>query len=1632
MRGVSRTIRSGRADADESRSGTFALRCVIRSALRVALASGTVLSVWAGESLAQDAAKPNQPGNVPVLLGANPVVARRANPDESVVGRDALVRVGELSKSGNTSEALRVLQQTLETEGDLLLASALDPNLFIPVRRVVHAILRADSSLFERYRETMEPAAREALKAGQIDRVERDYFVTSAGLVATLDVAERELRAGRFESARLRLSDAGEHPDLVGSGETAKPFIARRVALAVETARYLVGQEPARRAELQAWCEAMRGEGKSGAEALKDVFEPPRLARQIGTDTLGANPSIDPATVAAEPIQTVKLGGQGVPLEGEDLEPLVDENGIGIDPIPGASGSGGAMPWVMPASADGMVFVNDGQTLRAFDSVTLSEMWSSPIDPTDVTLRSRRRRGNDFGQFNSGIGQRYGPDDAATVSVRGGVAVAVGGYPTNGDRSGDGRVRAFGVADGQELWAVDVRELDQRLLGGSVRGNVVIDGDTAVVAVRRPGVFRRITALYLVGLDLFTGEMKWLRQVGNAGTQMWGRISERSEGSVLYRGVVYRGDEMGVFGAYEAQTGRPRWVRVSANVPKQENMWGFVNGSESEPPATMVMPVVTPAEPSDESGGAGRGPEIVYLESMAGGLQRFNAETGGLLSRFSGDKVADAQYVVRIGDRLALPGRSGIAFLRTRFSFSDAPELIAYPKDMATGRCTAIGDELAVPMAGTVVLIDPKDPAKRREVPIERSGNLVVSVDGSGDGARLLSVDRSGISAFVTWEQASRSLDARIAANPRDPRPLLTYAELAARTGRLALLPDLSDRVFGVVAGGEETQSRDARQRLYAILIDAVRNGRRAMMVGTSGAARSDAKSPSLGTIAELSAVEVRLRRAAVTPAQIASVVLERAAIAVLAGEDRSAVEALQEVLLDTTLTALPVDAVSEERDRVGTLALGAGVNLEPSSTAGGEAAARLWALLQKTGPSVYVAFDEEAQRELDALPASASSSRLIALAAKYPCAAATPRIYRLASERAAGAKQADPTMSNEARLYAGLGLRALRMGAGVGRPLSANTTGGDALLGDLVALLVRTAPSGDDETSYRLLAQLTLEAPTTGVSIDGKVMPIADAAAALRARVVEQSNRAQVGTKLGPGVQLIEGWQPVDALVSVNTPTAVSGASLAMTNERTGEIALWARTAEDGKLRPLWVRSMVAGGDATVELTDASNRPASPETMRDPAASRPSVLRIGVDDTLLFWPAASGGTVEAVSNIDGRTLWRTPNFNALLGAPPAQRVVGANGDNTVELVTRVMTPLDGPVRADDLLLAVSNDALVLVERRGRAAAFGLRDGGLLWKRQLEHDRVFEVEMTEAGLVVGGAGGRGGEANENAGARPTPFVAMYDLGGGAMKGRVPASAIADHPRWIRACPGEGAGQTARDPGAVVMATSAGVVKYSFTKTRVEWSVNPPKQDEDDDRAGIASSMSGWVVGSGVFALDADLGLWHIDLDTGKLSPKPLETRGKITVPMEVTIERSGVDTRATLSIATGLGSITFDDRAQLVGCDAVIDADRVGRSLLGGTELPAVGHQVVFIMEPTTALPRNVNANQGFGAVQQFDEDEPQPVRVVSVERATGRALADRTVMLYPGPREMRVVDGKLLITQADLTTVIDAGVSPK
>ena len=129
---------------------------------------------------------------------------------------------------------------------------------------------------------------------------------------------------------------------------------------------------------------------------------------------------------------------------------------------------------------------------------------------------------------------------------------AAGGIPEGGSRRQDRRLHAYDALTGRPLWSVDVSTLDPRLDETVVRGPAVIEGDTAVVAMRKANMSRRVSALYLVGVDLYSGHLRWARLVSSVGTNPWGRMSTRPEAITLRRGIAYRADDMGVVAAYEA------------------------------------------------------------------------------------------------------------------------------------------------------------------------------------------------------------------------------------------------------------------------------------------------------------------------------------------------------------------------------------------------------------------------------------------------------------------------------------------------------------------------------------------------------------------------------------------------------------------------------------------------------------------------------------------------------------------------------------------------------------------------------------------------------------------------------------------------------------------------------------------------------------------------------------------------------------------------------------------------------------------------------------------------------------------------------------------------------------------------
>lgn len=1438
---------------------------------------------------------------------------RNVYPDEAAGAREALGRVEELRAAGNIAESLRVLQRTMDGEAEQLLPTAADPDLFVPVRQMVNELLLANRELLERYRAEESARAARLLEQGKLDELERTRLLTGPGLEAVLRLAQLEYEAARFESARLMLAQLERHPDRVGKAAADAAGLALRIAAQIE------------RPQVRAWASGWARE--AGVAETVPPMTLPGLAVVNSRNGMEAGPAPDWEGVTSEPLQSV----------------VVDAERFGSGTTRPARPSWvprlGSF-WIMGSVADDLLFVSDGESVRALDSATLSEAWS--VTPPGAQTGGVR----EDAQLNAWTGQSDVREDAALVAVGQGVAVVATGTMNTSTRRADRRLHALDARTGRLIWSADPQWLDERLRGASVRGAPAIDGDTVVVALRKPSM-RRLTTVYIAGLDLHEGTLKWVRTLGSVGTQPFQRPASRGDATLVREGVVYRGDDMGVLGAFEAATGRPLWVRTSEPA-------AMFDASARRMPMIGAQFTFAPVA---------FGENVYFIEPTRGRVVGVSAVDGTLKASRSAEDLGEPKYLLAAGDTLAAVGLGRVAFIKPENLASGAPSLSTPATGEGfMGRAVVAGTSVVAPLAGSLSVIDPVSPRTPRTVNIEASGNVLIA--GGASGAHVIITDAARTHTYMSWPRAEALLRERIERRPTDPRPLLTFIELADRTGRRAMIPELADRVLALAASpagraGEagatpNMSGAEARERLYGLLLKGVRDSRRAWTRagGTGGAGKT-------GGLNELAAIGERLARAAETPEQQTAMLFEQAWLAEVALAPRDAVERYQRVLLDRDLAGVVLDAGAAVRSATGEV-------LPLADNAGEEASVRLAALLRSVGYEAYAAFDDEAARVLAS--AGAAPEALAAVARQYPASSVAAEAWG----RAGQAYQAAGRLE-QARSCLGAGLESAELGFAMGRP--------DALelVGKLAGLFAMSSGQPSDvELLYHLARRLSRQYPTLALQGSDGMTPAA-LAQSLRPTVFARGAMPRLGTAIGHRVQVLEGWEPMLPLVA--TGTGVSNASVPMINSITQEVSLFAAAAENGQLRRVWTRRY---------------------------DTPPSVVRVSPDATLLFWPTSAGGMVEAVSSADGVTLYRTPEFASLFaGAPgnPGDNVVGANAGNADE--DRVATPLDGPVRGADLLVCVAPDAdgaggvVTLVQRRGRAAAFDIATGKTLWSGRLPMTRVFEAEVSRGVLILGGAAAQAGAGKAIDNLRPgnvnpaninpivdatgiasgdAAAVVVVDARSGNVVSRLGPAELGDHPRWIRAM----------GDGDAIIGTSEALLRVSTANGQVKWK-----------RLGRPGRMSiaGWAVGSGVFVLDSDVNLWRVALEDGAGGEQPLDTRGKITFPMTPTVLSDR------LVISSTQGVLVYHESGALVGADALEAA--------GSIEPPVIGEGVVVAVESSQ--------NEMGG------DAEGSAARLFFFDTASARMLDVRRLRLHDSPRQVTLLDGKVLITESPVTIVFDA-----
>ncbi|TVQ62202.1 MAG: hypothetical protein EA378_07025 [Phycisphaerales bacterium] len=908
------------------------------------------------------------------VLGAAPWSFGQAdNPvyvDETPRAGDALARVPALVEAGNVAEAVRALQAMLDESAERLIATDADPSLYLAVRTRVHAALLADRELLDRYRQVEGASAARALEAGEAGEVERRHLLTPAGFDAALRVAQLEMESASFDAARMTLRQLDRHPD-----RTPGSVRARSAArLATTLTRYTDD------APLRALAERWRAEGGLEDTAAPARVEHPPASRTLATSPLTVNSPLDTPDLLASAMSSVPTSPAGTD---EVLEGRTERERQAMRE---------ATSWVFPTVVGDVVYVNDGRTVSAWDRFTLEPIWRAEPEPlTRGEIANERDLGN-LTNFRPG-GPRP-PGDSNTVTIAGALALAATGISYNEGRDGDPRVHAIDTRTGRVLWSRAIASASPELVYAVPRGPIVVSGDTAIVVARKFVQARRLVSTYLVGLDLWTGETRWVRLAASTGAMPFSSGTRATPAPVLDRGVVYHADDTGVIIALAADTGRPIWVRRFVAETTRRGV--------SSPPFTVSAPVVV-------------GDRLYALTPNLEQIVEIHTETGELLGERPAATMAMPEYILRVGDHLAGVSADRAAFVPINDVTHGVVTLTAglLRGRTVAGRAVAAGDELMIPMTDGLLLIDPGAPGSPSFTPLEHAGNALAA-----DG-QLLVAGPTSLRSHPIWSSASSQLEARLDRDPGDPAPAVTLAQLAFRAGRHDRIIPAVDRALAAIEGDPLSPAMSvARTRLHDALMLMIHAG--------------DAPDPGEASIRDLrlmASIVDRAGRTADTPEQRVAHLFALGRQREAEGRPALAVEAYQRVLRESPLRS----------------ATWRGLRLRVRADA--EAARRVRELVRAHGPTTYAAFDAEAALEAAAMGPETSAGAIERLALRYPASATTSGLWLRAAS--AHDRAGRPRSADAARARA---FEAAELDAAIARP-GARDALRDAALERLAAL---------------------------------------------------------------------------------------------------------------------------------------------------------------------------------------------------------------------------------------------------------------------------------------------------------------------------------------------------------------------------------------------------------------------------------------------------------------------------------------------------------------------------------------------------------------------------------------------------
>lgn len=1014
---------------------------------RTPLASLLVtLALSATPALAQ-IVNPAPPVPVPPAA-AGPVATPLETPvflNESPAAVEGIARIRELLRAASSDQAAALAARLLTEEADALVPSEAEPTVYIPLRPLIHQLILASPQALERYRATRSLAAEELLKNGSTLEVERGYWLTKSGLEATLRLAQLDLEAARFHTARMRLAGLTVHPDLKGAD------LRDAAALAATLARFEPTAIPLS-ASLRALANGPAGAAPIAQPALS-VLSP------LGPG-VGAAPAVDIPRqpeglrdVVARPLWSGEIGPDE-PILPRWLPPTVRT----VEALP----LGARELRLMPTAAGDSLFVVRDSTITALDAATLAIKWRYEKDGPGSFMG-----GPQHGE------RRSNPSDwedvCAPTVVGGDRGLVIATLSEESEREIPRQeVVAIDARSGNRRWGVTPDMIDSAMTLTVIRGPILVEGNVAIIGLRKRLPERRVAALYLAGLDLATGKTLWTVLVGSSGLLPWPNNVQTVDAGILSDGIYYRSDRLGVVCAYEATTGRAIWVR----------RMGVDVASTRQSPRGAPWQQATPVKIGDA---------LFVLTPDRAQTLKLDAATGMLQARMTAEDFGDPQYLLSSGDKL-------IGVSDTRLSVISAadfgtPAKVQFSATVENpgiwGRVVAGADRLLVPTINGVGEL-PLDRlgAFSSSARLDRPGNVLMLRGG------LVVADDSRILAYSDWARAQTVLSERIRTRPDDPAPPLALFDLASRTQRLPEAVDAARAGVTAIKTAQPTPE-EARLKLFTALVQLI--DERLAQVS------ADAQRPPLAPqVAELVTLLADISK---SPGERATQRVLLAEQLALSGQEAAAVAACQEILDDEELAS-------------------AAANTPRSSARGDvEATRRLEQLLKRVGRAAYAKQDAAAAAGLQALSLKepVDVGALEALARRYPVASVTPEIWLKAS------------IAQDRVGRARLAARAAEMGLQACERLGGEQP---TAAGELAGRLVNNLRSrGLLSASADVLTRFAARWPKATVTLEGKAVDARTLGRELAALMQQERRPARIGRPDGAQRQLLKGWALMEPL---------------------------------------------------------------------------------------------------------------------------------------------------------------------------------------------------------------------------------------------------------------------------------------------------------------------------------------------------------------------------------------------------------------------------------------------------------------------------------------------------------------------